>query len=172
MEFFTEKNDRYVADSISGNQSARTAVRMIVFLGALGVMAYLLLFSPAGQSQDSRIPLMIGMGVLIFNLFITFVLKRAGLGNGVMVDMSTGTISFRQHGGNRHSVPISLLQGLIISEVPMKASILSLERTDGKRHILTYCQDTMKLRMYAGELASLTSLTVREEIMDQKVRNG
>ena len=172
MEFFTEKNGRYVADPLSGNQSARTAVRMIIVLGALGVLSYLLFFSPAGRNQDSRIPLMIGMGVLLFNLLISFVLKRAGFGNGVMVDMGTGTISFRKPGGNRYSLPVSTLQGLVISEVPMKDSILSLERTDGKRHILTYCQDTMQMRMFAGELSSLTSLTVKEEIMDQKVRNG
>ena len=172
MEFFNEKNGKYFAESISGNPTTRTAVRMGMVLIGAGVFAYVLFLSPMKDQIQDRTPLLIGMGVFLFVNLISVFLRSAGLGSGVVVDQMNSTVSYRKPGGNRQSVPLSSLKSIIITVVPMKASILSLEKAQGGRHIVMYSSDPMKMRMFADELSTLTSLTVNEEVNEQKKDNA
>ncbi len=172
MEFFREKNNKYYADSISGNPTARSAIRIGMLFVAAGVFAFVIFLSPAKEDISDRTPLIIGMGVFLLVNLISVLLRRAGHGSGVIVDQMNGTVSYRKPGGNRHTVPLSSLNGIILTVIPMKASILNLEKSGGGRHIVMYSSDTMKMRMFADELSTLTSLTVSEEMRDQGQRNA
>lgn len=172
MEFFREKGDRFMAESISGNPGARSGLRLLMLLLSVGVVAYILFFTPAGENPDNRIPLIIGMAVLLFSSGMSMVLRKAGLGSGLVVDLSRGTLSYRKPGSNRYRVHIASLKRIIITTIPTKASILTIEKRDGGRHILMYSTDTMKMRMFAEELASLTSLTLDEEVDDRYTSHG
>lgn len=163
MQFFREKNGKYIAGSVSGNPSVRSALRAGMVLVSAGIFAYVLFMSPIRDQIEDKTPLFIAFGVVLFTNTFFFMMRRAGMGADLIVDQMNGTLSYRKPGGHRQSVPISELKGLILTVVPMKASILSMENTDGTRRILMYSTDTDKMRMYAGELSTLTSLSVSEE---------
>lgn len=172
MEFFKEKNGKFVAESISGNPRANSAVRMGVFLIAVGAFAFYFFMSPSKESFQDKTPLLIAMGAVVFTNVIVLLLRSAGHGSGIIVDQMNGTLSYRKPGGNRHKVPLDSLGSIIITEIPMRASVLSLEKSSGGRHVIMYSGDTMKMRMMAGELSTLTSLTVKEETRSQNGVNG
>ncbi len=172
MDFFREKNNRYIADSLSGNPGARSTLRIGILFIAAGVFAFVVFLSPMNKDLPDKTPLIIGMGVFILVNIIAILLRSAGHGSGIIVDQMNGTLSYRKPGGNRHTVTLSSLKGIMLSMIPGRAAILSLEKADGGRHIVMYCSDTMKMRMFAGELSTLTSLTVTEEIESNKFKNA
>lgn len=167
MEFFREKNGRYLAGSLSGNASAGPAMRIVMFFVAAAVFLFVVFLSPMRNSFPDRTPLIIAMGAAIIANMVILLFRRAGHGSDMIVDQTNHTVSFRNPGGIRYTVPLNSLKGIVMTEIPMKISYLSLEKKDGDRYILMNSKDTMKMRMFANELASLTSLTVSEEMDDQ-----
>ena len=171
MELFREKNGKYYADSLS-QAGGKTSLRLVIlFVGIAGFAGFMFL-SPVQKEIPDRTPLMIGMGIVILSNLIALLLKRAGHGSGIIVDQYSGTLSYRKPGGNRHNVQVSSLRKIIISVIPDKASILSLEKSDGGRHVVMYSSDTMKMRQLADELSSLIALTVGEEMREYQHRNA
>lgn len=169
MEFFKEKNGRFHAQPISGPGARSPVLRFVVTLIPLAIIAGLYFYSPVGEKGSAdRTPLIIGGCIVLFSNIISLGIRKAGFGSGIAVDQMTGSLTFRKPGGNRTKVQITDLKEIILNTVPGKASILCLLKRDNTRYILMYARDTMQLRQLADELSTLTSLTVNEEITEQK----
>jgi hypothetical protein len=171
MEFFRERNGKYHADSLAEGAPGKAALRMGIMFVVMGVFAFTMFFSQARNQIQDKTPLLIGLSVVVFANLISLGLRRAGHGSGITVDQMNGTVSFRKPGGNRITVETASLSEIVIDIVPMKASVLCLEKNGGGRYVVMYSGDEMKMRMLADELSTLISLTVREELMDQG-KNG
>ncbi len=169
MEFFKEKNGRFQAKPISGPGARSPVLRFVVTLIPLAIIAGLFYFSPVGaKGSTDRTPLIIGGCIVLFSNIITLGIRKAGFGSGIAVDQMTGSVIFRKPGGNRTTVQVTDLKEIVINTVHGKASILCLLKRDNSRYIVMYAKDTMQLRQLANELSTLTSLTVNEEMTQQK----
>jgi len=172
MEFFQEKNGRFFANPIAGGAARGPLFRFFIMLVPLGIIAFVFYLTPAGkQGAPDRTPLMIGAAIIIFSNLMSIFMRKAGIGAGITVDQMNGTVTFRTPGGSKKTVPVSSLKRIIINTIPGKAAILCLENSsDNSRHMVMYARDSIKLRILADELSTLTSLTVAEEMKETLIQ--
>ena len=185
MEYFSEKNGRYVSKGIPGSGSSRSSiVRIIITLIPVLVFGgiYLSMQSNNAGMKNMDIkdmtPFILVIGIfMITNIFFAFI-RKAGLTAGVIVDQMQGTVLYKRPGGHRHSVPLLSLKeiGLQIAGADrygvttgkgMGGGVLFLVTRDEKKHPIAFGRDSIKLRQVADELSILTSLSVNEYSSDQ-----
>ena len=102
--------------------------------------------------------------------FLGEFLRRRGHGAGVTVNQTTGEITFKVPGGQRHRMPRARLEELLlvrrgVSGAPRGGvgGVLFLVTDDGAKHHVMQSRDLDELKRFADELAMLTSAAVREE---------
>jgi hypothetical protein len=168
MEFFTEKNGVHRAASFSKASSPVNKAIVFILLPLLVIATVHLLTPGENAGGPSRMLLLTGAGMAVFNGIVILLLKSSGMYSMVSVDLMNGLLTFRNPGNRRLSVPLGTLNGIVVHNLNDSFGILCLMKTAGGRHIVMHSKDISRLRSFAGELSSLTSLTVFEEAETQK----
>lgn len=172
MEYFEQKDGRYISKGIPGAPGGSGAVRIAVtFLPVVVITGIYLSSRGSGIEIEKMLPFLIMASVFLLSSILAAVLRKGVHGSGLIVDQMNGTISYRKPGGHRHSIPLSELReiGLQISNGDMntysggnRGSMLYLMPRDGTRLPLAYSRKGSDLRQFADELSIVTSLMVRE----------
>lgn len=172
MQYFKENNGKYCSQNLPGlGGSGSNALRVGLSLLPIVVIGIVFMSNYDGKTDMEQIwPFMLMGGIFVLTGFVSFFLRRRGLGAGIVVDQMKGTISFKRPGTQRHTVPISAISEIgLQTNAPAYSSgsgsmpsILYLHTVQGAKHVILHSKKSIEIRQVADELAVLTSLTVNE----------
>jgi hypothetical protein len=164
MEYFKEKNGKYVASTCTQRQGnslviniAVTSVPLVVFS-----IVYFSILSKQGGAPDNT-PLISFASVLIVVNLMSFLFGKFSSASEIEVDQMERTICFRKPGPRNKTISIDSVQKIRLKVRYGKAASLSLVSADEKNYLLLPSADIQMARQFADELSTLISLIVYEE---------
>ncbi|OPL17873.1 MAG: hypothetical protein AVO35_08320 [Candidatus Aegiribacteria sp. MLS_C] len=172
MDYFQQKDDRYVSRGVPGLQSRSGAARFTLAALPLVLLAAIY-FSSGSRGIDIKevLPFLVIGSVFLFSSVLAGILAGRGHGSGVVVDQTGGTLSYRVSRGPRRTMGIADLKeiGIQMTEENVSAygdgkghALVYLLTADDRRVPLAFGKSTRELRQFADELSILTSLAVKE----------
>ncbi len=168
MQYFKEKNGIYKAKFGKRNSAASIfpGIAMVLLPLIVGSIIYYQSSQPKSGSTEN-IPMMFGLGILIVINLIGFLVRKAGAGAGIAVDLVDRTLKFRRAGLHRQVLNIDSIQEIKLKVSPGKISVFTLLTRDEQEHLLTISKNVTMIRELANELSALISVTVSCEDLIQ-----
>lgn len=114
--------------------------------------------SKGGSTENT--PMMFGIGVFIVINLIGFLVRKAGAGAGIAVDLMDRTLKYRRAGLHRQLLNIDSIQEIKLKVSPGNISVFSLVTRDEQEHLLTVSKNETMIKELADELSALISVTV------------
>lgn len=154
------------------------ALRIGLFLIALALPAALFFSGfPPGGGSPGRWGVLAAIAVLFLVSVISLLIRMARGSSSLTLDPVRSTIAFKPPGkGQRREIGFGCLDRIVVSTLGNIGAFIALADREGKRHVLIMGRDTEKLKLFALELSSLTSLPISEESTEdldlQELLNG
>ncbi len=164
MEYFKEKNGKYVSKLTSSNSPGKIfpAIAVAVLPLIVGGIIYFNSVKTADFSMESN-PIFKSIGILMVVNLAALFFRKIGITSGITVDQMERTVKYKRPGAQQKTLDLDTIRKIKLQINPGKAAVLSLVTQEGKDSFLTASKDIMMIRQMADELSALISVTVAEE---------